>query len=137
MSAALIAALVFTVALLVTTAYFMMGSLPLLILKHDTPVDARFIRGFFNVTDVLSEKRLVEKEYKGTSLSQHYGADEQMAAEIIDHVVKGAPLPVSTLDALEAGILALAMDDARRSRQVIDLRPIWDRYDTALLKKVA
>ena len=96
-----------------------------------------FIRGFFNVTDVLSEKRLVEKEYKGTSLSQHYGADEQMAAEIIDHVVKGAPLPVSTLDALEAGILALAMDDARRSRQVIDLRPIWDRYDTALLKKVA
>ena len=42
-------ALFFTVALLVTTAYFMMGSLPLLILKHDTPVDARFIRGFFSV----------------------------------------------------------------------------------------
>ena len=42
-------ALLFTVALLVTTAYFLMGGLPLLILKHDTPLDSRFIRGFFNV----------------------------------------------------------------------------------------
>ena len=36
-----------------------------------------------------------------------------------------------------AWILALAMDDARRARQVIDLRPVWDRYDNALLKKAA
>jgi hypothetical protein len=34
--------------LLVTTAYFLMGSVPLLILKHDTPLDARFVRGFYN-----------------------------------------------------------------------------------------
>ena len=49
MSAAMIAALFFTVALLVTTLYFILGSIPLLILKHDTPLDARFVRGFFNV----------------------------------------------------------------------------------------
>jgi hypothetical protein len=48
MSTALIAALFFTVALLVTTAYFILGSVPLLILKHDTPKDSRFVRGFFN-----------------------------------------------------------------------------------------
>jgi len=48
MSAALIAALFFTVVLLVITAYFILGSVPLLILKHDTPLDSRFIRGFFN-----------------------------------------------------------------------------------------
>jgi len=96
-----------------------------------------FIRGFFRVTDVLGDKRVIEKEYKATALSQHYGADEQMATEIVDHVMKGGPLPVSTLDALEAGILALAMDDARRSRQVVDLRPVWDRYDSALLKKAS
>ena len=48
MSAALIAALVFTVVLLVVTAYFIMGSVPLLILKHDTPLDSRFVRSFFN-----------------------------------------------------------------------------------------
>ena len=48
MPAALIVALVCTVILLVITAYFLMGSVPLMILKHDTPLDARFVRGFFN-----------------------------------------------------------------------------------------
>ncbi|MBE2276008.1 MAG: Gfo/Idh/MocA family oxidoreductase [Rhodobacteraceae bacterium] len=96
-----------------------------------------FIRGYFNVTDVLSEKRVIEKEYKATALSQHYGADEEMAAGIIANVMRGAALPVSTLDALEAGILALTMDDARRTRSVVDLRPIWDRYDNAFHSKAA
>ena len=44
----LIVALIFTVILLVITAYFLMGSVPLLVLKHDTPLDARFVCGFFN-----------------------------------------------------------------------------------------
>lgn len=45
----LILALIATVLLLVWMGFFMMGSLPLLILKHDTPVDSRFIRGLFNL----------------------------------------------------------------------------------------
>jgi hypothetical protein len=49
MPAAMYAALFFTVALLVTTAYFLMGSVPLLILRHDTPRDSQFVRGFFNI----------------------------------------------------------------------------------------
>lgn len=49
MPATLIAALFFTVALIVTTAYFLFGSVPLLVLKHDTPLDARFVRSYFNV----------------------------------------------------------------------------------------
>jgi hypothetical protein len=40
-------ALFFTVALLAVTAYFLLGSVPLLTLKHDNPVDARFIRSFY------------------------------------------------------------------------------------------
>ncbi len=42
------AALFFTVALLMVTAYFFLGSVPLLVLKHDNPVDAKFIRSFYN-----------------------------------------------------------------------------------------
>jgi len=49
MPSAIYAALFFTVALLVITTYFLLGGLPLLVLKHDMPLDARFIRGFFNV----------------------------------------------------------------------------------------
>ena len=48
MSATLMTALFFTVALLATAIYFLLGSLPLLTLKHDTPMDARFVRAFYN-----------------------------------------------------------------------------------------
>ncbi|MBU3737508.1 MAG: hypothetical protein FGM55_00940 [Rhodoferax sp.] len=41
------AALFFTVALLMVTTYFLLGSVPLLILKHDNPMDASFIRTFY------------------------------------------------------------------------------------------
>lgn len=40
-------ALFSTVALLVVTAYFLLGSIPLLTLQHDTTLDARFIRSFY------------------------------------------------------------------------------------------
>ena len=40
-------ALFFTVALLAVTAYFLLGSVPLLTLRHDNPMDARFIRSFY------------------------------------------------------------------------------------------
>ena len=48
MSASLISALILTVILLVITTYFFLGSMPLLVLRHDSPMDARFVRGFFN-----------------------------------------------------------------------------------------
>ncbi len=44
-----IIALVSYVALLGWMAYFIVGGLPLLILKHEHHVDARFVRGFFDV----------------------------------------------------------------------------------------
>lgn len=40
-------ALFFTVALLAVTGYFLLGSIPLLILRHDNPVDSSFIRTFY------------------------------------------------------------------------------------------
>jgi hypothetical protein len=39
---------------------------------------------------------------------------------------------VSVVDALEAGLLALTMDEARRTRTVVDMAPLWERFDTAL-----
>jgi hypothetical protein len=48
MPSAVYPAFFFTVALLVVTAYFLLGGLPLLILKHDEPLDALFVCGFFN-----------------------------------------------------------------------------------------
>lgn len=49
MPSAVYPAFFFTVVMLVTTAYFLLGGLPLLVLKHDVPLDASFIRAFFNL----------------------------------------------------------------------------------------
>jgi hypothetical protein len=47
-------------------------------------------------------------------------------------MLEGVPLPVSVTDALEAGLLALTMDQAMRTRSVIDMTPIWQQFDAAL-----
>lgn len=91
-----------------------------------------FVRGYLNVHEQLTGKHIVSNTYSATALSEHYGADEQMAADLLENARTGIALPVSTLNALEAGILAMAMDEARMSRSVVDLRPVWDRFDEAL-----
>jgi predicted dehydrogenase len=91
-----------------------------------------FIRNYFRVTDSRTSDRLVDTSYQTSELSQHYGADEQMAEDILKHIVDGAPLPVSVVDALEAGLLALSMDEAMRNKTVVDMTPIWQRFDAAL-----
>ncbi|MCB1376673.1 MAG: gfo/Idh/MocA family oxidoreductase, partial [Rhodobacteraceae bacterium] len=75
--------------------------------------------------------------YTATALSQHYGADEAMAQGVIANVLHGTAQPVSPLDALEAGLLAMAMDEARYKRSVVDMAATWDRFDEALLAKAA
>jgi hypothetical protein len=83
MPATLIAALLFTVALLVNTTYFLMGSVPLLILKHDNPMDSRVVRGFFNtyyrVTVVIASATAVS-----------YALDDRL-------VLAGAPAALALL----------------------------------------
>ena len=91
-----------------------------------------FVRNFFKVHDARTSARLIDKSYQASGLSVHYGADEQMARDIGAHMASGAALPVSVLDALEAGLLAMAMDEARYARKVVDMAPVWARFDAAL-----
>ncbi len=106
------------------------------VIGHKGMAEGDFVRNFFEVTEARTSEKLVEKEYRSSDLSAHYGADEQMAADIMKHLLEGAPLPVSVVDALEAGLLALTMDQARRTRTVIDMAPTWAAFDTALGRQV-
>lgn len=90
-----------------------------------------FVRNFFKVTDAKSGKRLTDKTYNQESdLSQHYGADEQMISDIFAHLQTGSALPVSILDGLEAGLTAIKLDEARKTKSVIDLTEMWQRFDS-------
>ncbi|KKB08124.1 Gfo/Idh/MocA family protein [Devosia chinhatensis] len=91
-----------------------------------------FVRNYFKVTDARTKDRIADKTYTASDLSAHYGADEQMAEDILKHLHDGAPLPVSVTDALEAGLLALSMDEAMRNKTVVDMTAIWTRFDSAL-----
>ncbi|RFB80325.1 Gfo/Idh/MocA family protein [Methylovirgula sp. 4M-Z18] len=90
-----------------------------------------FIRNFFKVHDARTSDVLLDTTYETTELSQHYGADEQMVKDIAAHLTTGAALPVSVIDALEAGLTAIKIDEARQSRSVIDLTETWKRFDAA------
>jgi predicted dehydrogenase len=92
-----------------------------------------FVRGFLDVHNAHSSEKVVANTYSAPSeKSQHYGADEQMAQDVLAFVQTGAKQPVSALDAIEAGILALSLDEARVSRKVVDLAPIWEQFDACL-----
>ena len=94
-----------------------------------------FVRNYFRVHDARTSDKLIDTTYHHSELSDHYGADEQMAADVLAHMLEGAPLPVSVVDALEAGLLAIKADEARRTRSVINLADVWQRFDAALAGK--
>lgn len=90
-----------------------------------------FIRNRFQVYSAISGEKLVERRYNGVE-SDHYGADDQMASDIFSHLTQGAPLPVNIVAALEAGLVAIKIEEARRTRRTLELAETWQRFDDAL-----
>jgi predicted dehydrogenase len=83
-----------------------------------------FVRGYLNVTQ-RDGTRVATHDYTAGELvnkSSHYGADHMMVAEIAGYLRgQSASLPVTIVDALSAGIAALAVDEARQTRKIVDL----------------
>ncbi len=96
-----------------------------------------FVRGFLKVT-ARDGRRLVDNDYTQGAAGKgaHYGADELMCHDIAKFLRgEAAGLPVSVLDAMEAGIAALALDQARESGTVVDLSATWAKLDSYGLRK--
>ena len=57
-----------------------------------------------------------------------------MLKDINDHLTnsKLSSLPVGVIDCMEAGIVAMKIDEARKSGKVIDLSPTWNNIDSIL-----
>lgn len=96
-----------------------------------------FVRGYLKVT-ARDGRRLVDNDYSQGAAAKgaHYGADEMMCTDITKYL-RGETdrLPVSILDAMEAGVAALALDEARVTRQVVDLTDTWAKLDAYGLRK--
>ena len=109
-------ALFFTVALLVTKAYFLMGGLPLLILEHDTPLDSRFVRGFFNVYYVAAIVTAAGTAVSYAFLGRPGFAIGAGAMAIAAAVLRTTVLPV--MDRLRVRIVDNDADAIRRFRKI-------------------
>jgi len=100
-------------------------------------VEGDFVRGYLKVTDARTSERLVDLDYTGDTTLQgaHYGADEMMVQDIVAHL-RGAneKLPVGVVDAMIAGIAAIALDDARKTGKIVDLIPYWEKFDSYNLR---
>ena len=96
-----------------------------------------FVRGYLKIT-ARDGTRLADHDYTQGSAAKgaHYGADEMMCHDIAAHLRgQSAGLPVSILDAMEAGIAAMALDQARETGQIVDLSAVWAKLDSYGLRR--
>jgi predicted dehydrogenase len=95
-------------------------------------IEGDFMRGFVRATardgSVIADHDYTQME--AARASAHYGADHMMVDDIVAFL-KGESdsLPVGVVDALEAGLVAMALDEARISGGMIDMSPIWAEFD--------
>lgn len=91
-----------------------------------------FVRGYLKAHRAVPKKCVFDSNYTDTETSMHYGAEEEMAADIFKHLMHGSPLPVTVIDALTAGLTAMKIDESRLNGEVMDLTDLWTRFDNAL-----
>ncbi len=100
-------------------------------------VEGDFVRGYFKVTDARTSERLEDKNYADDQglIGAHYGADEMMVEDIVAHLKgRNESLPVGVVDAMVAGIAAMAIDESRMTGKIVDLAPIWAKFDSFNLR---
>jgi predicted dehydrogenase len=97
-----------------------------------------FVRGFLKVTrrdgSVFADHDYTSGEYPATG--NHYGADNLMCRDIVAFLRgETESLPVGIVDAMEAGIAALALDQARTLGRMLDLTETWKQFDSYGLRR--
>lgn len=97
-----------------------------------------FVRGFLKITrrdgTVFADHDYTRGDHPATG--NHYGADNLMCRDIVAFLRgETESLPVGIVDAMEAGIAALALDQARIEGRMLDLTETWARFDAYGLRR--
>ena len=98
-------------------------------------MEGDFVRGYLKAHDqdkniVLDENYVSANGFK----NDHYGADSLMLKDINEYINNSdkTNLPVGVKDCLEAGIIAMKIDESRKSGKIIDLKKCWKKLDSKL-----
>lgn len=91
-----------------------------------------FVRGTLKAT-ARDGSEICNHDYSQmdeTHKSSHYGADHMMVDDITAFLRGEADsLPVGVVDALEAGLVAMALDEARICGGTLDISATWEEFD--------
>ncbi len=98
-------------------------------------IEGDFVRGYMKAHDE-NNNTLIDENYGaafGKEVKGHYGADSLMAKEINNYLLdNNNKLPVGIVECMEAGIIAIKIDEARINKKVIDLSETWERLDSII-----
>ncbi len=95
-------------------------------------VEGDFVRGFLKAHD--QQNNVVLEEDYGAAFGKekgHYGADNLMLKDINQHLInsENINLPVGVKDCIEAGLIAMKIDESRKTGKIIDLTSSWSSLD--------
>ncbi len=98
-------------------------------------VEGDFVRGFLKAHD--QKNNIILDEDFGAAFGMvkgHYGADSLMLKDINEHLVNSelSTLPVGVIDCMEAGLVAMKIDESRKTGKIVDLTSTWKNIDNIL-----
>ena len=95
------------------------------------------MRGDLRITDARTGNCIEDHKfnYLSTEIAgnypAHYGADQLMCTDIIAfRRGQSDSLPVGPKDAIEAGLVAMAIDESRSNGKIIDMTDTWQELDS-------
>jgi len=104
------------------------------VIGTDGMIEGDFVRGFLKAHD--KKNNVVLDENYGAAFGMikgHYGADSLMLKDINDHLINSSSaLPVRVIDCMEAGLVAMKIDESRKNGKIVDLTSTWDKIDNYL-----
>ena len=98
-------------------------------------IEGDFVRGFLRAHDE-NNKIILNEDYGsafGKEIKGHYGADSMMVKDINNALMnKNVKLPVGVVQCMEVGIVAIKLDESRKTNSIIDLTSTWNKLDNLL-----
>ena len=98
-------------------------------------VEGDFVRGYLTAHNSHTGKKIFDENF-GAAFQQgtkgHYGADQLMLTDINNHFLNHSTnsLPVGVVDCMEAGLVAMKIDESRVKNQIINLKDMWNKLDS-------
>lgn len=96
----------------------------------ETCVEADFHRNRASVRPAYSDEKTEQKTFDGNFLD-HYGGDPKISRAILEFARTGA-FAVTPKETIEAGLIAMACDNAAAKSAVVDLTDTWAELDKLL-----